>query len=176
MYMYIVLIMISSPSLAPLSTVGVDVGMWKYRKDLEPSYRAKKGSKQLRSVTFYTWDFGGQVCVHIHVHERNNSIYMYMYKQYNHMSRIGRKKLSKTTCTCIIIHYIMHMCIFLLQIYYYFYYVAHHNVYVYVHVHIQHVHVRALAHYFNPFHYRRSTMPLINAFSLSVLSTLSSSG
>ena len=49
-------------SLAPLSTVGVDLGLWKYRKDLEPSYRGKK-SVPLRSVTFYTWDFGGQVCV-----------------------------------------------------------------------------------------------------------------
>lgn len=45
----------------PLSTVGVDLGMWKYRKDLEPSYRGRKGSTPLRSVTFYTWDFGGQV-------------------------------------------------------------------------------------------------------------------
>uniref|UniRef100_A0A1X7UH02 non-specific serine/threonine protein kinase n=1 Tax=Amphimedon queenslandica TaxID=400682 RepID=A0A1X7UH02_AMPQE len=44
---------------APLSTVGVDLGLWKYRKDLEPSYRGKK-SVPLRSVTFYTWDFGGQ--------------------------------------------------------------------------------------------------------------------
>ena len=48
---------------APLSTVGVDLGIWKYRKDLEPEYlkQKKKGAKQLRSVTFYTWDFGGQV-------------------------------------------------------------------------------------------------------------------
>ena len=45
----------------PLSTVGVDLGIWKYRKDLEPSYRGRKGSIPLRSVTFYTWDFGGQV-------------------------------------------------------------------------------------------------------------------
>ena len=47
----------------PLSTVGVDLGIWKYRKDLEPEYlkSKKKGSKQLRTVTFYTWDFGGQV-------------------------------------------------------------------------------------------------------------------
>ena len=47
----------------PLSTVGVDLGIWKYRKDLEPEYlrQKKKGAKQLRSVTFYTWDFGGQV-------------------------------------------------------------------------------------------------------------------
>ena len=129
-----VLIMISSPSLAPLSTVGVDVGMWKYRKDLEPSYRAKKGSKQLRSVTFYTWDFGGQVCVHIHVHERNNSTYMY--KQYNHMSRIGRKKLSKTTC---ILYITVHIFIANLFFFCTHNYDAHHNVYVYVHVHIQHV-------------------------------------
>ena len=43
----------------PLSTVGVDVGLWKYRKDLEPSNK-KKGGK-MKSVTFYTWDFGGQV-------------------------------------------------------------------------------------------------------------------
>lgn len=42
--------------------MGVDLGLWKYRKDLEPSYRGKK-SVPLRSVTFYTWDFGGQVCV-----------------------------------------------------------------------------------------------------------------
>ncbi len=54
-------VFIYSLLIAPLSTVGVDLGIWKYRKDLEPSYRAKKGSKQLRSVTFYTWDFGGQV-------------------------------------------------------------------------------------------------------------------
>ena len=45
----------------PLSTVGVDLGIWKYRKDLEPSYRGRKGTTPLRSVTFYTWDFGGQV-------------------------------------------------------------------------------------------------------------------
>ena len=44
-----------------LSTVGVDLGIWKYRKDLEGDLRGKrKGSKQMRSVTFYTWDFGGQ--------------------------------------------------------------------------------------------------------------------
>ena len=43
--------------------MGVDLGIWKYRKDLEPEYNKtkKKGSKQLRTVTFYTWDFGGQV-------------------------------------------------------------------------------------------------------------------
>ena len=53
-----------APSLPePLSTVGVDLGIWKYRKDLEPECQKsrKKGAKQLRSVTFYTWDFGGQV-------------------------------------------------------------------------------------------------------------------
>lgn len=46
-----------------LSTVGVDVGIWKYRKDLEADQLRlkKKGNKPLRSVTFYTWDFGGQV-------------------------------------------------------------------------------------------------------------------
>ena len=42
-----------------LSTVGVDLGIWKYRKDLEGA--KKKGTKPMRSVTFYTWDFGGQV-------------------------------------------------------------------------------------------------------------------
>lgn len=47
--------------------MGVDLGLWKYRKDLEPSYRGKK-SVPLRSVTFYTWDFGGQVCVCVCVH------------------------------------------------------------------------------------------------------------
>ena len=43
--------------------MGVDLGIWKYRKDLEQEYlkQKKKGAKQLRSVTFYTWDFGGQV-------------------------------------------------------------------------------------------------------------------
>lgn len=48
-----------------LSTVGVDVGIWKYRKDIDPDYLKikKKGPKPMRSVTFYTWDFGGQVCV-----------------------------------------------------------------------------------------------------------------
>lgn len=46
----------------PLSTVGVDLGLWKYRKDLEPSYRGKK-TTPLPSVTFYTWDFGGQVSI-----------------------------------------------------------------------------------------------------------------
>lgn len=52
---------------APLSTVGVDLGIWKYRKDLETEYlkQKKKGAKQLRSVTFYTWDFGGQVSLAI---------------------------------------------------------------------------------------------------------------
>lgn len=46
-----------------LSTVGVDVGIWKYRKDLDPEYLKikKRGPKPMRSVTFYTWDFGGQV-------------------------------------------------------------------------------------------------------------------
>ena len=43
----------------PLSTVGVDLGIWKYRKDLEK--RLTRGVKTMRSVTFYTWDFGGQV-------------------------------------------------------------------------------------------------------------------
>ena len=43
--------------------MGVDLGIWKYRKDLETEYNKvkKKGAKQLRTVTFYTWDFGGQV-------------------------------------------------------------------------------------------------------------------
>ncbi len=51
------------PPTEPLSTVGVDLGIWKYRKDLETEFlkTRKKGSKQLRTVTFYTWDFGGQV-------------------------------------------------------------------------------------------------------------------
>ena len=39
--------------------MGVDVGIWKYRKDLDSEPRKKKG-KTMRSVTFYTWDFGGQ--------------------------------------------------------------------------------------------------------------------
>ena len=43
----------------PLSTVGVDLGIWKYRKDLEK--RMIRSVKTMRSVTFYTWDFGGQV-------------------------------------------------------------------------------------------------------------------
>ena len=43
----------------PLSTVGVDLGIWKYRKDLEK--RLIRSVKTMRSVTFYTWDFGGQV-------------------------------------------------------------------------------------------------------------------
>lgn len=46
-----------------LSTVGVDVGIWKYRKDLDgdpPRGKRKTGNKSMRSVTFYTWDFGGQ--------------------------------------------------------------------------------------------------------------------
>ena len=49
------------PSLTgePLSTVGVDLGIWKYRKDLEK--RLIRSVKTMRSVTFYTWDFGGQV-------------------------------------------------------------------------------------------------------------------
>ena len=36
----------------PLSTEGVDILDWEYRK----------GGKSQTSVTFYTWDFGGQVC------------------------------------------------------------------------------------------------------------------
>ena len=52
--------------------MGVDLGIWKYRKDLEPDVRRmnKKGTKTLPCVTFYTWDFGGQVRVngHFHVH------------------------------------------------------------------------------------------------------------
>ena len=53
----------SPPPPGPLSTVGVDLGVWKYRKDLEPEYlrTRKKGEKKLPAVTFYTWDFGGQV-------------------------------------------------------------------------------------------------------------------
>jgi small GTP-binding protein len=44
-----------------LSTVGVDLGIWRYRKDLEPDLRGKRRSgKTMKSVTFYTWDFGGQ--------------------------------------------------------------------------------------------------------------------
>ena len=44
-----------------LSTVGVDLGIWRYRKDLEPDLRGKKKSgKTMKSVTFFTWDFGGQ--------------------------------------------------------------------------------------------------------------------
>ena len=35
--------------------------MWRYRKDLEPDLRGKRRNlKALRSVTFFTWDFGGQ--------------------------------------------------------------------------------------------------------------------
>lgn len=51
--------------LDTLSTVGVDVGIWKYRKDLDGDQLRikKKGNKPMRSVTFYTWDFGGQVSV-----------------------------------------------------------------------------------------------------------------
>lgn len=42
------------------------MGIWKYRKDLEGDPRGKKKSpKNLRSVTFYTWDFGGQVCTYV---------------------------------------------------------------------------------------------------------------
>ena len=60
---------------SPLSTVGVDLGIWKYRKDLEPDIKriTKKGAKIMPCVTFYTWDFGGQVsyctfiCAHIHL-------------------------------------------------------------------------------------------------------------
>ena len=50
-------------TLETLSTVGVDLGIWKYRKDLEGDYLRikKKGNRTLRCVTFYTWDFGGQV-------------------------------------------------------------------------------------------------------------------
>ena len=41
--------------------MGVDLGIWKYRKDLEPDQRTKrKAGKTMKSVTFYTWDFGGQ--------------------------------------------------------------------------------------------------------------------
>lgn len=36
----------------PLSTEGVDILDWEYRK----------GGKTQTTVTFYTWDFGGQVC------------------------------------------------------------------------------------------------------------------
>lgn len=36
----------------PLSTEGVDILDWEYRK----------GGKNQTTVTFYTWDFGGQVC------------------------------------------------------------------------------------------------------------------
>lgn len=36
----------------PLSTEGVDILDWEYRK----------GGKSQTTVTFYTWDFGGQVC------------------------------------------------------------------------------------------------------------------
>ena len=49
------------PSLEILSTVGVDLGIWRYRKDLEPELRGKRRNlKAMKSVTFYTWDFGGQ--------------------------------------------------------------------------------------------------------------------
>ncbi len=44
--------------------------------------------------------------------------------------------------------------------------------YMYMYIHNMYMYV---ALYFDPVHYRRSTMPLINASSLSVLSTLSSS-
>ena len=41
--------------------MGVDLGIWRYRKDLEPDQRGKrKSGKTMKSVTFYTWDFGGQ--------------------------------------------------------------------------------------------------------------------
>ena len=51
----------SLPPPETLSTVGVDVGIWRYRKDLEPDLRGKRRSlKAMKSVTFYTWDFGGQ--------------------------------------------------------------------------------------------------------------------
>ena len=44
-----------------LSTVGVDLGIWKYTTDREPTHRPVKGTPKKPSVTFYTWDFGGQV-------------------------------------------------------------------------------------------------------------------
>ena len=44
----------------PLSTVGVDLSVWKYTTDKDPAHRPQKGSKKNPSVTFYTWDFGGQ--------------------------------------------------------------------------------------------------------------------
>ena len=46
---------------SPLSTVGVDLGVWKYNLDREPSYRSPRGAPKNKTVTFYTWDFGGQV-------------------------------------------------------------------------------------------------------------------
>ena len=53
--------LLPSPPPGTLSTVGVDVGIWRYRKDLEPDLRGKRRSlKAMKSVTFYTWDFGGQ--------------------------------------------------------------------------------------------------------------------
>ena len=38
----------------------MDVGIWKYRKDIDGDRGRKKTGKPMRSVTFYTWDFGGQ--------------------------------------------------------------------------------------------------------------------
>ena len=59
----LILFLSPPPCLLPeiLSTVGVDLGIWRYRKDLEPDLRGKRRSgKTMKSVTFYTWDFGGQ--------------------------------------------------------------------------------------------------------------------
>ena len=48
-----------------LSTVGVDLGIWKYNIEKESTHRSVKGDRK-KSVTFYTWDFGGQVCEYVH--------------------------------------------------------------------------------------------------------------
>ena len=40
--------------------MGVDLGIWRYRKDLEPGKKRAGGKEAMKSVTFYTWDFGGQ--------------------------------------------------------------------------------------------------------------------
>ena len=72
----------------PLSTVGVDLGIWKYRKDLEK--RLIRSVKTMRSVTFYTWDFGGQVS------------YTFMY--ISNQGEIRQKALEKKRPTIFSLH------------------------------------------------------------------------
>ena len=48
-----------------LSTVGVDLGEWRYSKDLPDTHilalkNKLKSSKGNPTITFYTWDFAGQ--------------------------------------------------------------------------------------------------------------------